>query len=208
MLPPTFSYLKCRSTSYLAHVIGILDQSGRTLTTAEYRSNRQIGFTLIELLVVLGIIAVISTIVVIKVVSADRDWVLRSSAERFVSTIELARTEALMTDRTWQLVVEHDSYGYAVFVAQDQWKVHQSGPFSPRNLDDPFYFDVATTEAEEIHGTLAAQHIGRALIFNNGEMTPIRINIVSRRSDLSYTISCDGIQPCSIHEGSISTQSS
>ena len=142
--------------------------------------NAQRGFTLIELLAALSIMAVVVSLLAIRLGSSEMQH-LKASAEKLSSVLEQARDEALMSGRS--IAVSSDGSAYQLWqmgrngYSRNEWfvlKTHENleGGVLPENIQ---------WLSQQLNGK--ERPLGERLIFPpDGLIEPFSITLAGRNS--------------------------
>lgn len=112
--------------------------------------HRMQGFTLLEILVVTVVLVIITAIIAPGIIHRDVRR-LADESERFVMLVNLARQEAIMSSRVWQLSLEADSgrYGFLRFDGSDFEEVNEA-PFNGRHITEAITWKHLRVNAEPV----------------------------------------------------------
>jgi type II secretion system protein H len=153
------------------------------------------GFTLLELLVVIVIIGVIAGTVVFRYMGGDREYRLRTEAERLALLLDLARDTAVARNEEWGLYVDGREYTFAVFDPDEgQWREQDERPFVARSLETA----TLGVKIEKRELPTAARGMGGAkapsvVIFSSGEQTPFEIELKPDWETKPWRVHSDGL---------------
>lgn len=152
------------------------------------------GFTLLELLVVVVIVGVLAGGVVLRFVGADREYQLKTEAERLALVLELARDTAVARNEEWGLYVDGREYTFAVFdAAEAAWLEQKESPFKARSLATASL--AVRIDTKELPKTSAA--MGKkppvVVLFSSGEQTPFEIELHPDWDTRPWIVHSDGL---------------
>ncbi|MFP4560583.1 MAG: Tfp pilus assembly protein FimT/FimU [Thiohalorhabdus sp.] len=146
---------------------------------------RQNGFTLLELLVVIALVAIITGLMVPSLNGGGGRSVVEA-ADRMVLLVNQVRQEAMLSSRTWRVVLdtEERSYRFQVREGQDFEKVEQS-PFASVRQDPEIEWGALSINGEEANGE------GEVYLYPTGEQDAFRLTL--EREDTRRTVVLDPV---------------
>lgn len=149
--------------------------TGTSATSGTPRRGRAGGFTLIEILVVVGIIAVISTVVLLSVNVVGRDPQLQKEGDRLLALFQYAREQAELQTREYGVLFDDDGYEFLSYDGRRGiWRsVEEDDALGARKLPDGLDLKL-TVEARPVvlkRPADAKDKTPQVMIFSNGDLT-------------------------------------
>lgn len=113
--------------------------------------------------------------------------------------IELARTEALIRNESWGLVVDKKKYAFVFFDDDAEiWKISDNHTFRTRQFPLDISLIVSAGMGSQSEFNFKDKDKADAVpffqIYSSGEQTPFTIELVSTTSSRSWFVRSDGIQ--------------
>ena len=166
--------------------------------------SRQAGFTLLEILVVMSILLLMTSVIVLGFTGADRSTRIKTEAQRVALLIELARSEAILSNREWGLYIEKQAYSFAALnPITGVWDSLEQREFRKRELPNEINFRLL--QLSEQNDSNAANLFGGGLsnrteseapdvvIFSDGELTPFKIDVRVDQQSAIWLVQSDGL---------------
>jgi len=131
-------------------------------------AQRELGFTLLEIIVVTAIVAILATLVV-PALKNNSTRELNADVERFLSLLNQAREEAVLSSRPWRVEIDTDADTYR-FAQSD------GGEFVPVKLS-LFAGEFANSSVDiselEVNGETVTG-LAQCVLFPSGEQDSMR----------------------------------
>jgi type II secretion system protein H len=157
------------------------------------RGARRAGFTLLELLIVVTIVGVLAGTVVFRYMGGDREYKLRTEAERLALVLELARESAVARNEEWGLYIDGREYTFAVFDPErSTWQEQKTRPFTARTLETAS-LAVRVEQRELKLATAMGKEAPAVVIFSSGEQTPFEIELHPDWETQPWLVHSDGL---------------
>jgi general secretion pathway protein H len=148
-----------------------------TSATKPARSGRgrAAGFTLIEILVVVGIIAVLTSVILLSVNLTGRDQDLEKESNRLTALLSYAREQAALQTRDYGVLFQDDGYEFLSFdVHKGVWRdVEEDDALAVRKLPDGLSFTLTLEGRPAVLKRPADDKAKtpQVMIFSNGDLT-------------------------------------
>lgn len=163
------------------------------------------GFTLIELLVVLIIISIITATTIFTASDGGRNRRMQASVEQLKNAIELAQSQAILTQSVIGIHITPHSYQFILFTTQLDRKSHKLNPLWVAITDDPVlqlqklpsYMLLNIEVNGELFKDLQAKVDNKnaltpqAIILPSGSFTPFTLTFESSNKKIIYHLKGD-----------------
>lgn len=151
------------------------------------------GFTLLELLVVCLILGILATVVVVNFTGTNYRDDVRREANQLLLLIELSRRETLARNETWGLFIENADYYFGQLNPIDaSWLAVDIPPYRDATL--PEEVQVRSVELVGSQPSKRSEETPVLIIYPNGEITPVQLELMSIDGRFVETLASDGIQ--------------
>lgn len=164
------------------------------------RQQAQRGFTLLEIVVVVAIIALLATVLVIKLPNMGGGGrQLDEEMRRFTTLIELAGEEAVLQGRDLGVYIDRSRYSFHAFDPDSQTWQPLPEELRERELPEGITFDLVLEgrpvtlgfdgeEGEDEEQPQPGGRVPQVLILSSGELTPFTLTIESEFVDYQYLV--------------------
>ena len=94
-----------------------------------------LGFSLLEVMVVVFMMALISTVAVLKL-GLGQNVLIESEARQFADKLELLMDESILSAGTYRILIDTEKHGYEFQKFTDKWEGITQKPFNKHLLSD------------------------------------------------------------------------
>ena len=151
------------------------------------------GFTLLEVLVVLSLVTILTGVVVLGFTGADTQQEVKGFAQRFAFRVELARQQALNSNREWGIYVEEQDYRFAEFSPDlGEWEEQSQRPFDATEVPGFVTLRIETEGVGELPFS-DGEHLPQILVFSSGEVTPFTLYLEMPGDFEPWVVRSDGL---------------
>lgn len=175
------------------------------------------GFTLIELLVVLIIISIITATTIFTATDGGRSRRMQAAVEQLKNAIELAQSQAILTQSVIGIEITPHTYQFILFTTQLDLKNHQLNPLWVSIADNPIlqlqklpsYMQLNIDVEAELFKDLQAKVNNtkalspQAIILPSGSFTPFTLTLESSNKKTVYQLKGDSSGNVKVMRGNI-----